>query len=217
MRPTVPSLFPERISNSMLSSLYTCETKWFKTYCLRLGSFEASPDLIAGRIFASACEKTRLGFYVEGLTEADAIELGVELILTAEDVGHKNKSNEWVADRFKNYFKVFKLTSDYSPATLANGSRAVEYKFDIELPILNPDTGKPLIYTGKIDAIMEKFHPGTKQVLGYYIHDEKTTEKLTRIPFSASPENPKGLVDEEKEYKLKVRNKSLDLKGFLDL
>lgn len=191
------TLFPERISDSMLSSLYLCELKWFRLYCQRFSAFESTPDLIAGRIFAKACELTRKGFYFEGLSEEEAIALGESYILESEDTGHKTKTNEVVADRFKKYFKFLPMDSYYTPIKLSDNTNAIEYKFDIELPLINPDTGKNIIYTGKIDAIMEKYHNGV--FVGNFIHDEKSTEKLSRIANSKDSNNPNGLVDIDKE------------------
>jgi hypothetical protein len=192
-----PTLFPERISDSMLSSLYSCELKWFRTYCQRFSFFESSPDLIAGRIFAKACEITRIEYYFKNTSEEDAIEIGAEYILEAEDTGHRSKTNEVVADRFRKYFKFMKMDGDYTPLQLVDGNFAIEYKFDIELPILNPDTHKPIIYTGKMDGIMAKYHNGV--FMGNKIHDEKSTESLSRIAFSKDAENQNGVVDIDKE------------------
>lgn len=82
------------------------------------------------------------------------------------------KSAERMAGAFEFYFQNYPLDHDDGcPIILPGGSRAIEYSFAHPLPILHPVTGNPLLYVGRMDAVIQ--YAG-----GRYICDEKTTSQL---------------------------------------
>ena len=87
------------------------------------------------------------------------------------------KSAERMAGAFEFYWSNYPLgTHDdhgnrIDPVELPGGKRAIEVNFAEPLPIAHPDTGDPLIYCGRLDAILN--YAG-----GRYITDEKTTTQL---------------------------------------
>lgn len=174
------TLFPERISHSMLYDLWGCKHKWFRSYCQRLLTPRTdSPDLKAGVLFAKGCEVVRMAYYNDEMSLADSIELGYNYILDGEDTGDTLKSNPAMAKALKRYFHTYPLTYEYIPAKLADGTHAIEYEFEITLPVLHPETNKPLVYTGKLDAVMRRMVGGT--CIGTYVMDEKTTKSIYRV------------------------------------
>jgi hypothetical protein len=82
------------------------------------------------------------------------------------------KSMERTAGALEFYFANYPLGMDgTSPILLPNGKRGIEFSFAHPLPVNHPETGMPLLYTGRSDMIAE-FAGGT------YIFDEKTTSQL---------------------------------------
>lgn len=192
------TFFPEVFRNSMLEDVFDCDEKWFWKNCAKYDT-GTNPDLIAGGLFAKACELTRIAFYQKGLDMYDSIEEGETFILESRDTGHKTKSNEVLANRFKRYFQKFPLNGDYKPVELMDGSYAIEYKFRLELPILHPETNLPLIFQGTLDSLVWcRTDSGELEVV---INDEKTTDKLSRALG--------GSVDIEKETNKYVHSSQL--------
>src|SRR5690349_9470301 len=82
------------------------------------------------------------------------------------------KSAERMAGAFEFYFENYPLAEDqYPPVTLPSGRRGIEFNFVEPLPISHPETGMPLLYCGRMDALVA--YAG-----GTYIMDEKTTTSL---------------------------------------
>jgi hypothetical protein len=72
---------------------------------------------------------------------------------------------------FEFYFSNYPLDHTTPPIILPGGRQAIEFSFAEPLPILHPETGNPLIYCGRMDAILA-FAGGN------FICDEKTTSSL---------------------------------------
>jgi len=177
----LPTFFPLKFSTSMLDDL-RCETMFFRRHIQCLQSTVKSPDLIAGGHIAKACELVRNAYFTQGLDEYDAIELGVEYILEAEDIGDSTKTNENVAYCLEKYFKKFKLSEAFPPCSLANGTHSVEYKFDFDLGIPHPDLpDRNITFTGRLDYLCENVTLGKTTRHGL---DEKTCKAVYRLPNS---------------------------------
>lgn len=69
------------------------------------------------------------------------------------------------------YFSRYPLDSDPCRLTTLAGQPACEWSFALPLPFNHPDTGEPLLYAGRTDAIVD--FAG-----GRYILDDKTTSSL---------------------------------------
>jgi len=190
------TLFPVNFSATMLEDLSKCKLYFFRKHIQRLGrNSDRNPDLVAGGLFASACEVTRKAYFNDDLTMNEAIELGEELILTGENVEDTLKSNERVAYTFVKYWKRFPLDSTvFRPVQLTDGTYAIEYPFLFDLGIPHPDiVGQNICFTGKLDGIYNFFSGGraTKLVLT----DEKTCKSVFRLPNSK-------MIDLEKEARM---------------
>lgn len=192
-------LFPLTLSNSSLQSATSCRKRWYYSKILHLQKASApSQHLIAGGLFASAIEKARITVYHEGKSQQEALEAGRELILEGQDTGDFYKSNENTASAFERYLEAFPLDGDFKPCTLEDGTKAVEYFFEIDTGIAHPDfPDRNILYTGYLDGFYEHWDKG--ELTGIYVVDEKTTGKLSRVPNSKCSEFPKGRVDLKKE------------------
>jgi hypothetical protein len=177
----LPILFPTTISASSLEDLNKCQMYFFRKHIQHLYSRAPNVDLLAGGQVAKACELIRNAFFNDGLSHADAVEVGVEYILSAEDTGGVIKSNENVAFCVKKYFQTFR--PDELPACLlADGTHAVEYRFEFDLGIPHPDLPDTnLKFTGRLDYLCEKVELTRTS---RYVLDEKTCSSISRLPGS---------------------------------
>jgi hypothetical protein len=168
--------FPELLDASLLASFKSCPELCRKVYFEHFKSKEPSVHLHAGGAFAAGVERTRTAFYVEGKDSETSIAEGVGRLL--EFYGDfpcpadSAKSAERMAGAFEFYWTNYPLSlEDGDPVVLEGGKRAIEVSFAEPLPITHPETNDPLIYCGRLDAILN--YGG-----GRYITDEKTTTQL---------------------------------------
>lgn len=168
--------FPSVLDSSMISSYKSCPAKFFLTYLQHWHAKEPSVHLHAGKAFASGIEAARTAFYVEERSPLDSVALGLERLL--RDYGSFScppdsaKSAERMAGALEFYFTHYPLEHDTAiPIILPGGKRGIEFSFLHPLPINHPDTGEPLLYSGRLDAICD--YAG-----GVFVTDEKTTTSL---------------------------------------
>lgn len=82
------------------------------------------------------------------------------------------KSLERMAGALEFYYSNYPLEHDSAiPIEMPGGKRGIEFSFALPLPIKNPDTGDPLLYCGRMDAI-------TAFAGGHFVTDEKTATSL---------------------------------------
>lgn len=83
------------------------------------------------------------------------------------------KSLERMLGAFEFYWDNYALELDpeNSPLLMASGKRAIEFSFSEPIDVTHPTTGNPILYVGKMDALM-------RYAGGNYIVDEKTTSSL---------------------------------------
>jgi hypothetical protein len=168
--------FPPFFDSSMIASFKSCPTLFNNQYIEQWKGKEVSVHLHAGASFARGLEVAREAFFVQKLSSEDAIGEGLKALLKHygdfECPSDSAKSAERTAGAFEFYFANYPLTqSDSVPITLPGGRHAIEFSFAEPLPILHPETGDPLLYVGRMDAVIE--YAG-----GTYICDEKTTTQL---------------------------------------
>jgi len=175
------TMFPLSFSNSSLAAFWSCEFKGYRGRIQHLRSpRESNGDLLAGGIFASACELARKDFYNHNLSQEEATERAVEFILLQPDTGHVVKSNERLALTFKHYMRSFPFKHEFRPCKLEDGTHAIEYDFSFDLGIAHPDLpDKNIMFTGKLDGLYERVVNG--EVVQRYVLDEKTTGRIARV------------------------------------
>lgn len=174
--PTTPSYFPDIIDSSMLATFKSCPQKFKKEYIDNWKAKEVSVHLHAGASFARGLEVARRAYYEQELTSENSVALGLRALLEAygdyQCPADSAKSAERMAGAFEFYFQHYALNhEDAFPILLPGGKRGIEYSFAEPLPLNNPVTGNPILYTGRMDAIVH-FAGGS------FICDEKTTTQL---------------------------------------
>lgn len=190
--PSIIGAFPEIFDSSMIATFKACAEKYRLEYVHHWKPKASSVHLKAGGAFAKGLEVTRKAFYTGEIVgfvngkwtsmqrepqNADtAIALGLQALLAYYGdyacPPDSAKSAERMCGAFEFYFNNYPLDHDDGyPISLPGGSRAIEYSFAHPLPILHPVTGNPLLYVGRMDAIIQ--YAG-----GRYICDEKTTTQL---------------------------------------
>lgn len=108
-----------------------------------------------------------------------AIQNGVEVLMQtygdfeAPDRGSgASKTLDRMAGALIFYWDNYPLNHDSAfPVMLPGNKRGIEFNFTEVLPIDHPDTGNPLLYTGRLDAVLN--FAG-----GHWGFDEKTTTSL---------------------------------------
>lgn len=168
--------FPQIFDSSMLAAFKSCPELFRKTYIENWKPKELSVHLHAGASFARGLEVARRAFYEQGKNAEDAIAEGLGALITAysdfECPADSAKSAQRMAGAFEFYFANYPLEEgDGSPIQLPGGKRGIEFSFAEPLGILHPVTNEPLLYVGRMDAIIN--YAG-----GTYICDEKTTSQL---------------------------------------
>jgi hypothetical protein len=106
----------------------------------------------------------------------DSVAAGLAALLASygdyQEPADSAKSADRMAGALEFYFSNYPLNEEeFTPILLPSGKRGIEFSFAEPLPILHPETGDPLIYCGRMDAIVN--FAG-----GQYIMDEKTTTQL---------------------------------------
>jgi hypothetical protein len=194
----IETLFPTHFSQSVMADVNRCEIYFFRRWCQKYIGGQNS-DLIAGKLFASACEITRKAFYNDSLDIDEAIDLGYNSILIGEDTKDILKSNDRMAFLFKKYFQKYPLDRSWMPIYLVDGSYAIEYEFEFDLGIPHPELPETNIhYSGKLDMLGKKRLAGGREVNA--IIDEKTTRSVKRSE-GLGRERVIDLAKEEEHYK----------------
>jgi len=221
---TRPS-FPTVIDSSLIAAFRACPTQAFYNYFQHWKPRGVSVHLHAGKAFAAGSEATRLAYYLgrykrrepdgtwsfhdraTGL-EQESIACGLAVLLAEygdfECPPDSAKSAERMAGAFMYFFDAFRLTEDRAvPVSLAGGQRGIEVSFTQPVDFAHPETGDPLLFTGRLDMLTE--YAG--QMFG---EDDKTTSQL-----GASWARQWELRSQFISYSWGVRSLGYDLAGFL--
>ena len=174
--PTTTDYFPDYLDSSMLSTFKACPEKFFKTYVCDWKPRETSVHLHAGGAFAKGIEISRRSFYEMNFDRDTSIAKGLEALMLAygdfQCPADSAKSLERMSAAFEFYWDNYALNhEDAYPVLMPGGKRAIEFSFAHPLPVNNPATGQPLLYCGKMDAVLN--YGGN-----VLICDEKTTTAL---------------------------------------
>lgn len=171
-------LFPEKIDNSMRKELVKCETAAHYRYEAGIESADTSRvDLIAGKAFAKGMERMRKAFYIEGKKERIAVGEGV--VACTKEYGEyvpdklTAKTVHRMAGAITFYAQEFPLeTEKLKPVIFDDGTNGIECYFEEMIPLVHPDTGKPLYYCGNFDLL------ALDENGECWIVDEKTTSQM---------------------------------------
>jgi hypothetical protein len=167
--------FPTIFDSSMLASYKSCPSLFRLQYIDNWKPKEPSVHLHAGASFAKGIEVARDAYYVQGIDAETAIGRGLDALMAAygdfECPSDSAKSCERMCGAFEFYFSRYPLDDTSPPITLPGGRKGIEFSFAEPLPINHPTTGDPLMYCGRMDALLN--YAG-----GTFICDEKTTTQL---------------------------------------
>jgi hypothetical protein len=134
-----------------------------------------SVHLVAGRAFAAGLEAARRAFYIEHLPPEEAIALGLGALW--KEYGNwdppedEAKTAARMAGALEFYFHSYPLGADGAIPRLFGDRHGIEFSFIEPLPINHPETGDPILYSGRADMVAEAFG-------GLFLYDEKTTSRL---------------------------------------
>ncbi len=172
MRPP----FPTVLDSTLIATFRSCPRKFELEYLNHYKPKMASVHLHAGGAFAKGLEVARKAFFVEGQSSSDAQAAGLSALFSAygnfECPADSAKSAERMAGAFEYYFSEYPMETDAAvPITLPSGARGIEFSFAEPIDATNPETGDPLIYCGRMDAVVN-FAGG---VFGL---DDKTSSQL---------------------------------------
>lgn len=165
--------FPVCIDNTIRKAFTSCPTQAMYRHVLNKRPIgNDSVDLLFGASFATGVEVARKSFYVNGAGAEVAIAVGIEAAQAQYgDFRAPDKSNKTLVrliGALHFYFEQWPLGED----GLTPVPGGIECMFDIEIPIVHPDTGETLRYAGRYDMLAndanERIH----------VVDEKTTSRL---------------------------------------
>lgn len=168
--------FPETLDNSALSAFRSCPRKFELEYLQHWKPKTPNVHLHAGGAFARGLEVARERYYVFG----DAVDLAIGKGLAAllkfygdfECPEDSPKSAERMAGALVYYFDAWELPNDTAvPTTFPSGRRGIEFSFLEPLGMAHPETGNPLLYSGRFDMVVD--YAG-----GRFGEDDKTTGQL---------------------------------------
>lgn len=172
-------MFPEVIDNTMHSNFKECPRKFNYAHIRNLQKSSGKGiHLHAGGAFARGLEVTRKAFFVGGASQSAAILAGQEAIVEFwgepdyEPYMLGNKGLDRLTLGLEYYFDRWPMATDFlTPYLTDSGEHCIEFKFALPLPILHPDTGRPILYAGRCDMIAN-YHG---QLI---VEDDKTTGQL---------------------------------------
>ncbi len=168
--------FPSVIDSTILAAFRSCPQKANLEFIRHWKSKAPSVHLHAGAAYAAGLEKAREAFYMDGLPSDSAEAMGLGKLLASygdfECPPDSAKSADRVAGAYAYYFTQYPLSADAAvPVEFPGGHRGIEFSFLEPLDILHPETGDPILYSGRLDAIVE--FAGAMYGL-----DDKTTSQL---------------------------------------
>lgn len=167
--------FPPAIDSTILATFRSCPQKAFRQYFEHWKPKGESVHLVAGAAFAKGIEVARRAYYIVGAAPEVAVAEGLKALIV--NYGHfeppegSAKTLERMAGALEFYFEKYPLGVDTAIPISRGGQRGIEFSFAEPLDIRHPETGDPLLYTGRADMIAD--FAG-----GVYGFDEKTTSSL---------------------------------------
>jgi len=168
--------FPNVLDASLMATFKSCPRKAQLEYLEHWKPGEQSVHLHAGKAYASGIEAGRIAYYVDGKSEQDSVAIALQTLL--QEYGdfqcppESAKSAERTAGALEFYFSHYRLGEDKAiPMTLPGGKRGIEFNFLEPLDIKHPETGDPILYSGRMDMMCN--YEG--MALG---EDDKTTSQL---------------------------------------
>ena len=168
--------FPSTLDSTIMAAFKSCPHKAFREYIQHWKLRDQSVHLHAGGAYAAGMEAARRAFYIEGQSPDDSVAQGLHTLLEFygdfECPPDSAKSAERTAGALEFYFSRYPLGEDLAiPLSLPGGKSGIEFNFLEPLDLVHPETGDPLLYSGRMDMMCS--YEGMK--LG---EDDKTASQL---------------------------------------
>lgn len=168
--------FPSVIDASLMSAFRACPRKCYLEYFEHWKPKLPNVHLHAGGAYAHGMEAARRAYFIDKLPPDESIARGMKALLefygSFECPSDSAKSLERMLGALEYYFFAYPLEKEEAvPSLIAPGRVGIEFSFAEPLPIKHPETGDPLIYCGRMDAVVD--FAGAR-----YILDDKTTSSL---------------------------------------
>jgi len=171
-----PGQFPQVFDSSILNEFKECPEKFYKGTIELWKAKQHSIHLHAGAAFAHGIEAARRAFYEQNQDSETAVAQGLKALLhfygNFEYPEDSAKTPERMAGALEYYFQHYPLLKGESdPIVLPGGRLGIEFGFVEPLEVLHPVTEEPILYSGRMDAVL--------RTLGCtLLTDEKTTTQL---------------------------------------
>lgn len=177
--------FPHTIDNTIISTYKGCPWKARTMYMEHWKPRLLSVHLVAGKAFAAGLEVLRKKFFWEGCSIEDSLAYAIAeatRVYGPDDYGNPNKSLLRVQQGLIYYTEEFPLDREHFPPVELAGEAGLEFSFALPIPdprfenrpFEHPETGEPLLYTGRADQIVH--HRDSPNIL--WVEDDKTTSRL---------------------------------------
>ena len=171
MKPEFPAVW----DSSMLATFRSCPQKFALQYLQHWKPKTESHHLHAGGAFAKGLEAVRRAFYAEGKPAEEALQTGIQALLTAygefSPPDDSPKTAARMAGALEFYFAKWMLGSDPAVPAVLGDRLGIEFSFATPLPLNHPSTREPLMYCGRADMVAD--FAG-----GRYVEDDKTASQL---------------------------------------
>ena len=152
--------FPATLDSTIMASFKSCPRKAQLEFIEHWKLRDQSVHLHAGAAYASGIEAARRAYYIDGQDAESSVALGLAECLRAygdfECPADSAKSAERTAGALEFYFSHYRLGEDKAiPMRLPGGKTGIEFNFLEPLDINHPETGEPLLYSGRMDMMCE--------------------------------------------------------------
>lgn len=169
--------FPLVWDNTMVQA-FTCKRHGYLQYMRHWKLLEQSVHLIAGAAYASALERLRNAFFFEHKSADVALEEAVVTLI--REYGNfeprpDQEKKSWLSciEALLYYVEKFPLHSEQYKPILLEGRNSVEFSFVVPLDVLHPESGEPILYSGRADQIVQCSNTGN-----LFLEDDKTASQL---------------------------------------
>ena len=168
--------FPTVIDSTLMAGFKSCPRKAELEMFYHWKPQNQSVHLHAGAAYASGIEAGRIAFYLEGKDEDTSVATAIAECLRSygdfQCPADSAKSADRTAGALEFYFSQYRLGEDKAiPLSLPGGKSGIEFNFLEPLDLRHPETGDPLLYSGRMDMMCD--YEGMK--LG---EDDKTASQL---------------------------------------
>ena len=175
--------FPTFVDSTLMSDIKRCHRLAYWAWLRHLTVQDISVHLHAGSAYAEGHNAFRQAYYGNDIHIDDALMHGFHTLTKAYadyEPEEKDIQKDWksTAAAYLDYYREYPPATDFIQPAIIGDKVASEFSFSIPFDgqgdtpsVLHPDTGEPIIYSGRLDALM---------MMGrtLCVYDDKTTKAL---------------------------------------